>query len=286
MTALITPFTDGGEVDDEALIRLVGHQQEGGTDVLVPLGTTGEAAVMSDQERRGVLGTIRQLTDLPLIAGAGTNDTRTTIENCRMVADEGAGYALVVGPYYNKPPQEGYLRHYEAVADASPVPIVIYNVPSRTGGNIGPDTVLRLAPHPNIVAVKEASGDLGQVSKIVAGRPDGFSVLSGDDALTLPILALGGDGVISVAANAAPREVREFVHAGLAGEFDLARSGHYRLLPLFAAAFTQTNPIPIKAGAALLGLCGPHVRLPLVSASEQTRETMRTALASLGLLPA
>ncbi len=285
MTALVTPFDESGGVDERALDRLVDHQLEGGTDVLVPLGTTGEAVTLDEEEKRRVLARVRvRAGTLPVMAGAGTNDTRVTIENCRRAAGEGADLVLVVGPYYNKPPQEGFRRHFEAVADASPVPVVLYNVPGRTGSNIEAATVLALARHGNIVGVKEASGRLDQVAAILAGRPDDFAVLAGDDDLTLPLMALGADGVVSVAANAAPRLVHELTEAGRAGDFNRARELHYRLRPLFIAQFSETNPIPIKAALELLGLASGGVRLPLVPASERAREAVRAALAAAGLI--
>jgi 4-hydroxy-tetrahydrodipicolinate synthase len=286
MTALVTPFTAEGKLDEAALERLVAHQQAGGTDVLVPLGTTGEAVTLDEGEKRRVLKIVRKAAEgTPVMAGAGTNDTRTTIENCRMAAGEGADLVLVVGPYYNKPPQEGFRRHFEAVAEASPVPVVLYNVPGRTGSNIEAATQLTLADHPGIVGVKEASGRLDQVAAVLAGRPEGFAVLSGDDDLTLPLLALGADGVVSVAANAVPDLVHDLVAAGLAGRFDQARELHFRLRPLFIAQFTETNPIPIKAATELLGLAGGGVRLPLTPAADWTRQAVRTALANLGRVP-
>jgi 4-hydroxy-tetrahydrodipicolinate synthase len=285
MTALVTPFTERGELDGSALERLVGHQLEGRTDVLVPLGTTGEASVLSIEEKEQVLRIVRERCgDRPVMAGAGSNDTAETIANCQIVANAGADYALVVGPYYNKPPQEGFLRHFEAVATASPIPIVVYNVPSRTGSNISAETILALADHPDIIGVKEASGRLEQASAILDARPDGFSVLSGDDDLTLPMMALGADGVISVAANAAPGLVHELTTACLEGDPERARSAYYRLRPLFVAAFLETNPIPIKAALDLLGIAGPNVRLPLVPASPPTREALQGALVHAVLL--
>jgi 4-hydroxy-tetrahydrodipicolinate synthase len=285
MTALVTPFDEAGGVDESALDRLVDQQLEGGTDVLVPLGTTGEAVTLDEEEKQRVLARVRARAGaLPVMAGAGTNDTRTTIENCRRAAGEGADLVLVVGPYYNKPPQEGFRRHFEAVADASPVPVVLYNVPGRTGSNIEAATVLALARHENIVGIKEASGRLDQVTAILAGRPDGFAVLAGDDDLTLPLMALGADGVVSVAANAAPRLVHELTEAGRAGDFVRARELHYRLRPLVIAQFTETNPIPIKAALELLGLASGSVRLPLVPAGERAREAIRAALAAAGLI--
>jgi 4-hydroxy-tetrahydrodipicolinate synthase len=285
MTALVTPFDENGGVDEGALDRLLDHQTEGGTDVLVPLGTTGEAVTLDEEEKRRVLTRVRaRAGDRPVMAGAGTNDTRVTIENCRRAAGEGADLVLVVGPYYNKPPQEGFRRHFEAVADASPVPVVLYNVPGRTGSNIEAATVLALARHERIVGIKEASGRLDQVAAILAERPDDFAVLSGDDDLTLPLMALGADGVVSVAANAAPRLVHELTEAGRAGDLARARELHFRLRPLFIAQFYEANPIPIKAALELLGLASGAVRLPLVPASERAREAVHVALAAVGLI--
>jgi 4-hydroxy-tetrahydrodipicolinate synthase len=285
MTALVTPFDEGGGVDEVALDRLLEHQREGGTDVLVPLGTTGEAVTLTEAEKRRVLARVRARGgEQPVMAGAGTNDTRATIENCRMAAGEGADLVLVVGPYYNKPPQEGFRRHFETVADASPVPVVLYNVPGRTGSNIEAATVLTLARHENIAGIKEASGRLDQVAAILAGRPERFAVLAGDDDLTLPLMALGADGVVSVAANAAPHLVHELTAAGREGDFARARELHFRLRPLFIAQFIETNPIPIKAALELMGLASAAVRLPLVPASERAREAVRSALVAVGLI--
>lgn len=285
MTALVTPFTEEGALDEAALGRLIAHQVAGGTDILVPLGTTGEAMVLSAEEKIRVLRAVReQGGGRPVMAGAGSNDTATTIGNCREVGDAGADYALVVTPYYNKPPQEGLLRHFERVADASPVPVVMYNVPGRTGSNMLPETALALAAHPNIVGIKEASGSLAQAAAILDGRPEGFSLLSGEDELTLPMMALGADGVISVAANAAPGPVHELVAACLEGDLERAREIHFRLRPLFVAEFAETNPIPIKAAMEILGISGGAVRLPLVPASPATREAIRDALLHAGLL--
>ncbi|MFO7768739.1 MAG: 4-hydroxy-tetrahydrodipicolinate synthase [bacterium] len=285
MTALITPFAGDGSVDLEALDRLVAHQLAGGTDVLVPLGSTGEAMTLTDGEKREVVRRVREAAgEVPIAAGAGSNSTAAAVEQCALVAEEGADYALVVGPYYNKPPQEGYLRHFEAVAEASPIPLIVYNVPGRTGSNILPDTVLELAGHPNIAGVKEASGSLAQAAAILADRPEGFRVLSGEDDLILPMMVLGGDGIISVAGNAAPGLLHRLTEACRAGRWEEAREIHFSLRPLFIAQFTETNPIPIKAAAEMLGLCGPGVRLPLVPATPDAREEIRQALHHAGLI--
>lgn len=286
MTALVTPFREDGSVDSDALGRLVSHQLAGGTDVLVPLGSTGEAMTLTDGEKREVVREVRAASEgsAPVMAGAGSNSTAAAVEQCRLVADEGADYALVVGPYYNKPTQEGFIRHFEAVAEASPIPVVVYNVPGRTGSNILPETVLRLADHPGIVGVKEASGSLAQAGAILADRPEGFSVLSGEDDLTLPMMALGGDGIVSVAANAAPDEVHSLAAACLRGRWEEAREIHFLLRPLFVAQFVETNPIPIKAAVEMLGLAAAAVRLPLVPATPEAREKVRAALEHAGLL--
>ncbi|HET7746230.1 MAG TPA: 4-hydroxy-tetrahydrodipicolinate synthase, partial [Vicinamibacteria bacterium] len=211
-TAIVTPFKGAGELDETALRRLVRRQVQGGVDVLVPCGTTGESVTMTaDEQRRVVEITLEERGDRAVLAGAGANDTKVAVEKTRAMASLGAQGILSVAPYYNKPTAEGFLRHFGAVADASTVPVVVYNVPGRTGSNIDAKTMLKLAAHPNIRGVKEASGNLGQVMDILRGRPEGFEALSGDDAFTLAFMALGGEGVISVVANQAPKEMKEVV---------------------------------------------------------------------------
>jgi len=265
--ALVTPFTTSGAVDEAALRRLVRRQIDGAIDVLVPCGTTGESATMRAEEQRRVIELTLQESNgkVPVLAGTGSNDTR-------------------VGPYYNKPTSEGFFRHFATIADAVSVPVVVYNVPGRTGSNIDTKTLLRLAAHPNITAVKEASGNFAQISELLRDRPQGFEVLSGDDAITLPMMALGGEGVISVCANQVPRPMHDLVAACARGDFAEGRRIHNRLLRLMNLNFVESNPIPVKASMALLGLCEETFRLPLCPPTETTRQALREALRELELL--
>jgi 4-hydroxy-tetrahydrodipicolinate synthase len=284
--ALVTPFTPSGELDEPALRRLVRRQVEGGIDVLVPCGTTGEAATMTAAEQERVVAiTLEEAKGKPVVAGAGLNDTRAAVERTRALAALGVQGILSVGPYYNKPTPDGFVGHFSAVADASPVPVIVYNVPSRTGSNIDARTLLRLAAHPNITAVKEASGVLAQVMEILRDRPAGFELLSGDDAVTLPFMALGAEGVISVVANQVPGPMHELTAACARGDFAAARRIHYRLLKLMNLNFVESSPIPVKASLALMGLCAESFRLPLCPPQEPTREALRGALRELELLP-
>jgi len=284
--ALVTPFTKDGALDEAALRRLVRRQVEGGIDVLVPCGTTGESATMSgDEQARVIEITVAEAAGrVPVLAGTGSNDTQAAMEKTRRAAGLGVEGVLSVGPYYNKPTAEGFYRHFSAIADSSPVPLVFYNVPGRTGSNIDVKTQLRLAAHPNIVAVKEASGNLGQVMEILRDRPDGFEVLSGDDAFTLAFMAYGAEGIISVAANQVPGPMHELSAACRRGDFAAARLLHNRLLRLMNLNFVESNPIPVKASLALMGLCEESFRLPMCPPSESTREALRAALRELGLL--
>ncbi|HLA77254.1 MAG TPA: 4-hydroxy-tetrahydrodipicolinate synthase [Vicinamibacteria bacterium] len=284
--ALITPFTKSGDLDEAAFRRLVKRQVEAGIDVLVPCGTTGESATLSAEEQKRVIAiTVEEAGGrVPVLAGAGANDTRVAVEKSKAAAALGASGILSVGPYYNKPTPEGYYRHFATIADAVSIPIVVYNVPGRTGSNIDVKTQLRLATHPNIAAVKEASGNLGQVMEILRDRPLGFEVLSGDDANTLAFMALGGEGVISVAANQVPGPMHDLTAACAGGDFKTARSLHQRLLKLMNLNFIESNPVPVKASLALMGLCEESFRLPLCPPTESTREALRGALSELGLL--
>jgi 4-hydroxy-tetrahydrodipicolinate synthase len=284
-TALVTPFTADGALDEAALRRLVRRQVDGDIDVLVPCGTTGESVTLSAEEHERVIAiTVEEAGGrVPVVAGTGSNDTRATVARSKRAEVLGAQGVLVVGPYYNRPTPEGYYRHFASVADAIRIPVVVYNVPSRTGGNIDAATQLRLARHGNVKAAKEASGNFAQVMEILQGRPEGFEVLSGDDATALPIIALGGDGVISVVSNQLPREMHELVAAARQGDFAAARAIHYRILELMNLNFVESSPIPVKASLALLGLCEESYRLPLVPPTEATRERLRAALRRLGL---
>jgi 4-hydroxy-tetrahydrodipicolinate synthase len=285
MTAIVTPFLPDGGLDLPALEALVRWQIEEGINGLVPCGTTGEGATLDDEEKRQVFATVVKAAagKVPVIAGVGSNSTRATLASARIAAETGADALLVVSPYYNKPNRSGMIAHYEAVADATELPVVVYNVPGRTGQNLGAGLILRLAQIPGIIAVKEASGNLDQIAAIIEGRPDRFALLSGDDALTLPTIALGAEGVISVVSNEAPREMAQLVEAARKSDFENARRLHYRLLPLMRANFAETNPVPVKAAMALLGRCGAALRPPLGPPEERTRELLRDVLKKAGL---
>lgn len=287
-TALVTPFAAGGAVDEKRLRELIEYQISGGVRVLVPCGTTGESVTMSDEENRLVIRTTVELSRgrAKVIAGTGSNSTSVTIERSKAARELGVDGVLTVAPYYNKPTQEGLYAHFRAIAEAvSGLPVVIYNVPGRTSSNISAETTLRLARDcDNIVAVKEASGNLSQIMEILRSRPEGFRVISGDDALTLAMIALGGDGLISVASNEAPKLMSELNDHALAGNWDEARSLHYRLLPLMEANFIESSPGPVKAAMALMGLLEENLRLPLVPVQEKTRARMHEVLNELGLL--
>jgi 4-hydroxy-tetrahydrodipicolinate synthase len=285
MTAIVTPFLPEGGLDLPSLEALARWQVEQGIRGLVPCGTTGEGATLNDEEKREVFETVIRAAGgkVPVIAGVGSNSTRATLASARMAVEAGADALLVVTPYYNKPNRSGMIAHYEAVAGATDLPVVVYNVPGRTGQNLGAELILRLAQIPGIVAVKEASGDLDQIAAIIEGRPDRFALLSGDDALTLPTIALGAEGVISVVSNEAPGEMAELVEAASKGDFETARRLHYQLLPLMRANFAETNPVPVKTAMALLGRCGADLRPPLGPALERTTELLRDVLKKAGL---
>jgi 4-hydroxy-tetrahydrodipicolinate synthase len=284
--ALVTPFTKEGALDEAALRKLVRRQVAAGIDVLVPCGTTGEGATLTAPETERVIAvTLEESGGKSVLAGAGSNDTRAAIEKSKAAASLGAQGILSVGPYYNKPTQDGFYRHFAAIADAVSVPVVVYNVPGRTGSNIDAKTQRRLGGHGNITAVKEASGNLVQISEVLRDRPVGFEVLSGDDAFTLPMMALGADGVISVCANQVPGPMHDLAAACARGDFVEGRRIHNRLLKLMNLNFVESNPIPVKASLALLGLCEESLRLPLCPSTEATREALRLALRELGLLP-
>lgn len=290
-TALVTPFTAKGEVDEEALRRLVRRQIEGGVAGLVPAGTTGEGATLEpDEHERVVAVTVeearRASRPVQILAGAGTNSTRKTCDLARRCEEAGADALLVVTPYYNKPTQEGLLQHFRAVADAVRLPIVLYNVPGRTGVNLLPKTTLELAGDPRFVGVKEASGNLEQAGEILRSRPETFAVLSGEDSLTLPMVAMGGDGVISVVSNEAPELFVELVAAATSGDRERAAALHARLFPLMRANFVETNPIPVKWAVARMGLMEDQLRPPLTPLSPQHHATVEAALEEAGLLVA
>jgi 4-hydroxy-tetrahydrodipicolinate synthase len=284
-TALITPFRNG-EVDEPALAELVEFQIAAGVDGLVPCGSTGESATMSHVEHRRVIELVVAASRgrVPVIAGTGSNNTREAVELTRHAREAGADGALLISPYYNKPTQHGIFEHYAEIARAIDFPLVVYNVPGRTASNMLPETLARLAEIPQIVGVKEACGDLGQISHAVVDCPDDFTVLSGDDALTLPMIAIGGRGVISTSSNLAPAEMVELVRAAQGGDFARARAVHQRLLPLFDVLFCETNPIPVKAALAETGRVGGEIRLPLTEITAPNRERLKLVMKELGLL--
>jgi 4-hydroxy-tetrahydrodipicolinate synthase len=285
LTALVTPFRDG-EIDEAALRALVERQIESGIDGLVPCGSTGESATLSHAEHRRVVEIVVNATHgrVPVVAGTGSNNTREAIELTVYVKEAGADGALLISPYYNKPTQEGLFLHYAEIARRTAFPLVLYNIPGRTASNMLPATVARLADLEQVVGIKEACGDLAQISEVIDRCPASFSVLSGDDALTLPILAIGGKGVISTTANVAPAEMVSLVRSFRAGDVDTARRCHLRLLPLFDALFAETNPIPVKAALQLTGAIGPEIRLPLTPLTEPNRERLQVVLKELGLV--
>ena len=285
VTAIVTPFTAAGKVDDAALGALVDWQIAEGIDGLIPCGSTGEAVTLTPAERERVVRIVAERAGgrIPVIAGAGSNDTAAAVELSRTMAAAGATHLLHVSPMYNKPPQRGIVAHFRAVADASPVPIVVYNVPGRTASNLSVETTLALAEHPNIVAVKEASGDLTQIERIIRHRPAGFSVFSGDDGLTLAVMVVGGQGVMSVISNVVPRACADLVAAMDRGDCRAASALHLRLGDLVDAAFVESNPIPIKAALALMGRAQNVLRLPLVPLDPAHEAKLRAALATAGV---
>ena len=282
-TALVTPFTADGAVDYEAYAELVDRQVAGGVHFLVPLATTGETPTLSPEEKVAIFQTVKaHAKGRPLLVGVGVNSLPDTLANIRLLEPLGPDALLVVVPYYNKPTQQGQYEYFKAVAAATSLPVIIYNVPGRTGANMLPDTVLRLAQDvPNIRGIKEASGKYDQVSEILRRAPEGFTVLSGDDDMTLAFMATGAHGVVSVASNVAPKEVTEMVEAVQRGDYDSARALHHRLFPLFKACFVETSPIPAKVALSLLGQMRATVRLPLAEASDQTKELMQKVLQDL-----
>ncbi|MDR2049257.1 MAG: 4-hydroxy-tetrahydrodipicolinate synthase [Treponema sp.] len=286
-TALITPFNKDGSLDAQALKDLVEFQIAEGISGLVPVGTTGESPTVSHDENVRVVQIVVEQAKkrVPVIAGTGSNSTQEAIAMTLRARDIGADATLQVTPYYNKPSQEGIYRHFTAIADAAGLPMIIYNIAGRTARNIENDTMLRLARHPKIAAVKEASGDLAQVMDLCRRKPAGFDILSGDDNLGLPIIALGGTGIISVASNIIPGKMERLVTLCLEGKMDEARELHYSLLPFFKTLFIETNPIPVKYAASLLGKCAEVYRLPMCEMEEAKKNAMQKALRDLRLLP-
>jgi 4-hydroxy-tetrahydrodipicolinate synthase len=287
-TALVTPFNADGQIDEANFRALVDRQITGGVRLLVPCGTTGESATMTEAEDAQVIAATIDVARgrAKVIAGAGSNSTASAIEYSIRSRDAGADAVLQVAPWYNKPTQEGLYAHFRAIAEAVPdLPIMLYNVPGRTSSNIAAQTTLRLARDcENIVAVKEASGNLSQIMEILRERPAHFAVLSGDDAVTLPLIALGGDGIVSVASNEVPDLMSRMTELALAGNWDEARALHYRLLPLMEINFIESSPGPVKAAMAMMGLLAENFRLPLVAITEKSRARVREVLRELGVL--
>jgi 4-hydroxy-tetrahydrodipicolinate synthase len=282
-TALVTPFTSAGAVDEAAVRRLAKRQAQAGIHFLVPCGTTGEAPTLSAAERRRVVELVvdEVAGRVPVLAGAGGYDTREVIEAAKEMQSAGASGLLSVTPYYNKPTPDGLVRHYQAIAEATPLPIVVYNVPGRTGCNVDPATLARLTTIPHVVAVKEASGNMTQICEVMRTVPPEFIVLSGDDALTLPAMAVGARGIVSVASNELPAEMVQLVEAAEANDFTYAREIHTRLLPLMLANFAESNPIPVKCVMAQMGLLEESYRLPMVPPRAETRDKLAKILASV-----
>jgi 4-hydroxy-tetrahydrodipicolinate synthase len=284
--AMVTPFRNG-KVDEAKLRELVEFHITNGTDGLIPCGTTGESPTLSHDEHHRVVELVIEAARgrIRVVAGTGSYSTSDAIEMTKHAERAGAAGALVVNPYYNKPTQEGLYRHFRAVAESVAIPILVYNIQARTAINVETDTMARLARDvKNIVGVKEASGSLDQMSQVIAACGPGFSVLSGDDNITLPLLAIGGSGVVSVIANIVPRETADLVHAALDGDWKRARDLHFRLFPLARAAFLETNPIPIKEAMAMAGMLEPEFRLPMCRMSDANREKLRAILKPYGLI--
>ncbi|MGA9884791.1 MAG: 4-hydroxy-tetrahydrodipicolinate synthase [Candidatus Acidiferrales bacterium] len=285
-TALVTPFRRDFSLDEEALRRLVRRQIEAGINFLVPCGTTGESPTLTSEEQKRVVAiTIEEAQGrVPVVAGAGGNNTAHVIEMAREFESIGARGILSVSPYYNKPTQEGLYQHFRAIAAALGIPVILYNIPGRTGVNIEPSTIKHLSEIDNIVAVKEASGNIGQMAVILDMVPETFSVLSGDDGITLPLMAIGGRGLISVASNEIPAELTRMVQLALANDFTAAREIHRRYFKLMEANFVETNPGPVKAAMALMGLLDPVFRLPMVAPRPESLSKIRSALEAVGLV--
>ena len=287
LVALVTPFRDG-QVDEPKLRELVEFHVANGTDAIIPCGTTGESPTLSHDEHKHVVEVVIEAARgrVPVVAGTGSNSTAEAIDLTAHAKKAGPAGALVVNPYYNKPTQEGLYRHFSAIAEGVDIPILVYNIQSRTAVNVETDTLARLAKIPNIVGVKEASGSLDQMTQVILACGPDFSVLSGDDNLTLPLMAVGGRGVVSVVANIVPRDTAEMAHAALEGDWKRARDLFHRLFPLCRAMFIETNPIPVKEAMAMLGMIAPEFRLPLCRMADPNRERLKTVLQQFGLLKA
>jgi len=283
LPAIITPFKDDYSLDEEGLRRNIEFLQESGVSGIVPCGTTGESATLTFEEHKRVVEIAIDCATVPVVAGTGSNNTREALELTLHAADAGADAALLITPYYNKPNDRGMFEHYKIIAESCDIPIILYNVPKRTGADLRPDLVKKLAGLENIIGIKEASGSISQVSQVIEQtRETGFIVLSGDDDMTLPIMALGGAGVISVVANVAPRKTVEMVEAMARGDLDEARKLHFQLAPLVRSMFLETNPIPVKAACRLMGLAAGPLRLPLAPMSPDKENTLKEIVERLG----
>ncbi|NCN05957.1 MAG: 4-hydroxy-tetrahydrodipicolinate synthase [Spirochaetales bacterium] len=285
-TALVTPFKSDGSVDEVALRNLVDAQIAGGVQGIVPVGTTGESPTVTHKENIQIVGIVidQAAGRVPVIAGTGSNNTQEAIDMTTQAKELGAAASLQVAPYYNKPNQEGLYLHFWTLAEKVDLPLIVYNIPGRSSVNIETSTLMELANHRNIVGVKEASGNISQMMDVLSQRPANFSVLSGDDNLVFPLIALGGDGVISVASNIIPGEMSQFVNTCLDGKWDEARCQHYALLPLFRAMFFDTNPLPIKYALSLTGVMEAHYRLPMIVPKEEIRQKIHQVLIDQGIL--
>lgn len=284
--ALVTPFFDDRTVDFETLGKLVEFQIENGTDAIIACGTTGESATLNDKEHLSVVEYVIKKVNgrIPVIAGTGSNDTRHGVELCKEAASLGADALLTVTPYYNKTSQRGLIKHFEMMADASDCPMIVYNVPGRTGLNVLPETMLELSRHKNIVGIKEASGNLSQVAKLASLVGDSIDIYSGNDDQNVPILSLGGAGTISVLANVAPRKTHDMVASFIAGDVATARKLQLEAIELIDALFCETNPIPVKKACELMGLCSGNLRMPLYEISEKNAERLTNAMKNYGIL--
>ena len=286
-TAIVTPFKKDGSIDEAALRRFVDFQISGGVEALVPVGTTGENPTLNADEQKHVIEVVIEQTNkrVKIFAGAGSNNTAEVIEKSRFAKKAGADAALVVGPYYNRPTQNGYFQHFSTVANAVDIPLIIYNVPGRTGGNIEAATMLRMAEEiPHVMMVKEASGNMTQIMEIARNMPKHFSLLSGDDSLAYSIIALGGDGCISVVSNEVPKEYSNLLRLCLKGNWTEALRLHYRLLPLMNINFIESSPTPVKTALAMMGMMEETLRLPLVPLTEPSRVKLKNVLAELKLV--
>ncbi len=285
-TALVTPFNSDGSIDWEAMKNLIEFQIKEKISGLAPMGTTGESPTLNHEDHIKIIEMVVKQTAgrVPIIAGSGSNSTEEAIKMTKLAKKCGADYSLQVAPYYNKPSQEGFYRHFMAIADTVDIPLVIYNIPGRCGKNIENSTMLKLAKHPNICAVKEASGNIGQVMDLVAEKPADFDILSGDDNLGLPIITLGGTGIVSVASNLIPGKMMELAKAALEGNVSKAKELHYKLLPFFKAEFIDTNPIPIKYMMSLKKMIKENYRLPLCELNDNDKKQVKSVLEKMGII--